>query len=85
MYLSLPLSLRHANLLNFLDRLLAEYIELLDLGVLYREVGAIWLSSRNVGPKFAEYEQHEVNDCLILDPETPTHRFYRREGELPGA
>ena len=85
MYLSLPVSLRHADLLNFLDRLMAEYIELLDPGVLYRQVGAVRLSSRNVGPKFAEYEQHEVNECLILDPETLTHRFYRREGELLGA
>lgn len=118
-----PVSIRHADLLNFIDFVLRSYIERFDLGVLYREVVAVRLSSRNTflpdlayyrkdrrhlvresyvagppdlvvealsprtadrdtGPKFAEYEQHGVNEYWILDPETLAHRFYRREGEL---
>jgi Uma2 family endonuclease len=43
-----PVSLRHADLLNFLDRLLGSYIDKLGLGKLYREVVAVRLSARNV-------------------------------------
>ena len=118
-----PVSLRHADLLNFLETLLHMYIERYDLGVLHREAVAVRLSARNVflpdlafirksrqsilgetfingapdlivevlssrtaardmGPKFAEYEEHGVAEYWILDPETLDHRFYRREGEL---
>lgn len=42
-----PVSLRHARLLNFLDRLMGLYIEAHDLGVLYRECVAVRLGSRN--------------------------------------
>ncbi len=117
-----PVSIRHANLLNFLDRLIGTYIDRHSLGVLYREVVAVRLSGRNVflpdlaflrkgredairpthiteapdlvvevlsprtadrdiGPKFAEYEQHGVREYWILDPETLAHRFYRLAGE----
>jgi Uma2 family endonuclease len=118
-----PVSIRHADLVNFVDHLVRSYIEAHDLGRLYREVVAVKLSSRNVflpdlayysnkrlhllretaiegapdlvvevlsqrtadrdvGVKFAEYEQHGVDEYWILDPETLAHRFYTREGEL---
>jgi Uma2 family endonuclease len=41
-----PVNLRHANLVNFLERLLAAYIEHVDLGELHRESVAIRLSVR---------------------------------------
>ena len=43
-----PVSLRHADLLNFVDRLFGTYVDLRGLGLLYREVVAVRLSARNV-------------------------------------
>lgn len=56
-----PVNLRHARLLNFLDRLLAGYIERFQLGELYREVVAVRLSSRNVFlPDLAFFTNEQV-------------------------
>jgi len=118
-----PVNLRHADLTNFVDRLLASHLEKHRLGRLYREVVAVRLGSRtvflpdlafipadkvaglpdthipfapalvvevlsprtadrDVGPKFAAYEEHGVDEYWVLDPQTLDHRFYRREGEF---
>ena len=42
-----PVSIRHARLLNFLDRLLGTYVDRHRLGELFREEVAVRLSSRN--------------------------------------
>lgn len=39
-------------------------------------------ADRDVGPKFAAYEAHGVQEYWVLDPDHFGHRFYRREGEL---
>ena len=43
-----PVSIPHADLLNFVHLLLGTYVERHQLGVLYREVVAVRLSSRDV-------------------------------------
>lgn len=43
-----PVNFKHARLVNFLDRLLAGYVELKQLGEVHREVVAVRLSTRNV-------------------------------------
>ncbi len=43
-----PVSIPHADLLNFLDRLLGMYVDRRRLGFLYREVVAVRLDRRNV-------------------------------------
>lgn len=63
-----PVNLRHARLLNFLDRLLAGYLEHRQLGELFREVVAVRLSSRNVFlPDLAYFTREQVARL------TPTH------------
>lgn len=39
-------------------------------------------ADRDVGPKFAAYEEHGVREYWVLDPQTAAHRFYAREGEV---
>jgi Uma2 family endonuclease len=56
-----PVSLNHANLLNFVDHLLRSYIELKKLGRLYREVVAVRLSVRQVYlPDLAFFTNEQV-------------------------
>lgn len=39
-------------------------------------------ADRDVGPKFAAYEEHGVREYWVLDPQTAAHRFYALEGEV---
>ena len=56
-----PVSIRHALLLNFVHLLLGTYVDRHRLGVLYREVVAVRLSSRNVfEPDLAFYRSERV-------------------------
>ena len=56
-----PVSLRHADLLNFLDGVMRSYVDRRRLGYLYREVVAVRLSSRNVFlPDLAFYRRRIV-------------------------
>jgi len=37
---------------------------------------------RDLGPKFAAYEHHGVQEYWVLDPHEFAHRFFRRAGDL---
>jgi len=39
-------------------------------------------AKNDLGPKFASYELHEVQECWILDPQKLQHRFFRRAGDM---
>jgi len=41
-----------------------------------------WTADPDVGPKFAAYEAHGVQEYWVLDPDRLAHRFYQRQGEL---
>ena len=57
-----PVSIRHALLLNFVHRLLDTYVERHGLGLLFREVVAVRLSSRDVFlPDLAFYRAERVD------------------------
>jgi len=57
-----PVSLKHANLVNFLDNVLRLYLESRSLGRLYRESVAVRLSSRNTFlPDLAYFRSEQVN------------------------
>ena len=56
-----PVSLRHARLLNFVDSLLRIHVERFDLGMVFREVVAVRLSSRNMFlPDLAFYRKDRL-------------------------
>ena len=91
-----PVNLRHARLLNFMDHLMRSYLAFFTneqvaglrhthapfAPTLVVEALSPNTADRDVGPKFAAYEEHGVQEYWVLDPETLAHRFYRREGEL---
>lgn len=57
-----PVSLAHGNLTNFLDRLLAAYVERRRLGVVHREGIAVRLAQRTVVmPDVAFYTHEQVS------------------------
>jgi Uma2 family endonuclease len=60
-YLHSPVAFRHSGLLNFVDLLLAMYVETRGLGRLYREVVPVKLSPRNVFlPDLAFYTNKQL-------------------------
>lgn len=64
-----PVSLRHAQLLNFVDHLIRSYVEEHELGQVFREVVAVRLSARNVYmPDLAFYRRdrlHLLREAVI--------------------
>lgn len=58
-YMHSPVSLKHGLLTNFVDRLLARFVEHHRLGVVHREVIALRLSSRRVLMPDIAFFRHE--------------------------
>lgn len=46
------------------------------------EVLSARTADRDLGPKFAAYEEHGVEEYWVLDPDKLEHKFFRREGEF---
>lgn len=69
-----PVNLRHAGLVNFLDRLLAGYLEETGLGVLHRETVAVRLSVRETFlPDLSYFTQAQAARLLATHvPFAPT-------------
>ncbi|MBV9657777.1 MAG: Uma2 family endonuclease [Verrucomicrobia bacterium] len=61
-----PVNIHHARLLNFLDRLLADFVETRHLGEVFREVVAVRLGSRNVFLPDLAFVASEQIDLLLL-------------------
>jgi len=90
-----PVSLKHAELLNFVDAILRQYIDRHDLGTLFREVVAVRLSSRNVFmPDLAFYragreadlrDTYAAGAAATIHSETVPGFFVRREWLTPAA
>src|SRR5215204_5644115 len=56
-----PVNLKHARLINFMDRLLGPFVESRKLGELHRELVAVRLSARNVFlPDLAYFTNEQV-------------------------
>jgi Uma2 family endonuclease len=63
-----PVNLRHARLVNFIERLLGAYVEQEELGELYRETVAVRLSVRDTFmPDLAFFTREQVTRLV------PTH------------
>jgi Uma2 family endonuclease len=69
-----PVDLKHARLVNFLDRLLGAYVESRKLGEVHREMVAVRLSARNVFlPDIAYFTNEQVAKLLpTFVPFAPT-------------
>ena len=65
-----PVSLLHGNLTNFLDRLVAAYVEHERLGVVHREVIAVRLSQRTVVMPDIAFYTHE-QEALFQETHIP--------------
>ena len=69
-----PVNIRHANLVNFLDRLMGLYVEARRLGVVHRETWVVRLSARRaVMPDVAYYTRAQAAQlCETYSPIAPT-------------
>lgn len=78
-----PVNLRHARLVNFLERLLAAHIEELDLGELHRETVAVRLGVRETFlPDLAFFPRSQVG--RLLETHAPLCPAFVAEALSPG-